>query len=120
MLPEPSKPASQSFHVMAKAIGPICNLDCKYCFYLEKEQLYPNNEKWKMSDERLEAFVRDYIAAQPGPEVSFAFQGGEPTLLGVDYFRKVIAFQKSTPLAKPSVPLFKLTALSSMIHGANS
>ena len=94
MLPEPSKPASQSFHVMAKAIGPICNLDCKYCFYLEKEQLYPNNEKWKMSDERLEAFVRDYIAAQPGPEVSFAFQGGEPTLLGVDYFRKVVAFQK--------------------------
>ncbi|MGB0263201.1 MAG: anaerobic sulfatase maturase [Opitutales bacterium] len=79
---------------MAKAIGPICNLDCKYCFYLEKEQLYPNNEKWKMSDERLEAFIRDYIAAQPGPEVSFAFQGGEPTLLGVDYFRKVVAYQK--------------------------
>ncbi|MGB0792436.1 MAG: anaerobic sulfatase maturase [Opitutales bacterium] len=79
---------------MAKAIGPICNLDCKYCFYLEKEQLYPNNEKWKMSDERLEAFIRDYIAAQPGPEVSFAFQGGEPTLLGVDYFRKVVAYQE--------------------------
>lgn len=94
LLPEVSKSAKQPFHVMAKAIGPICNLDCKYCFYLEKEQLYPNNEKWKMSDERLEAFIRDYIAAQPGPEVSFAFQGGEPTLLGVDYFRKVVAYQK--------------------------
>lgn len=94
LLPEVSKSAKQPFHVMAKAIGPICNLDCKYCFYLEKEQLYPNNEKWKMSDERLEAFIRDYIAAQPGPEVSFAFQGGEPTLLGVDYFRKVVAYQE--------------------------
>lgn len=94
MLPEITKPAQKPFHVMAKAIGPICNLDCKYCFYLEKEQLYPDNEKWKMSDERLEVFVRDYIAAQPGPDVSFAFQGGEPTLLGVDYFRKVVAFQK--------------------------
>ncbi len=79
---------------MAKAIGPICNLDCKYCFYLEKEQLFPGNERWKMSDERLEVFIRDYIAAQPGPQVSFAFQGGEPTLLGVDYFRKVVALQK--------------------------
>lgn len=79
---------------MAKAIGPICNLDCKYCFYLEKEKLYPDNEKWKMSDERLETFIRDYIAAQPTNEVTFAFQGGEPTLLGVDYFRNVVAFQK--------------------------
>ncbi|MGF1451689.1 MAG: anaerobic sulfatase maturase [Opitutales bacterium] len=92
--PPASAPASAPFHIMAKAIGPICNLDCKYCFYLEKEKLYPDNEKWKMSDERLEAFVRDYIAAQPGPHVSFAFQGGEPTLLGVDYFRKVVEFQK--------------------------
>lgn len=89
-----SPPASEPFHIMAKAIGPICNLDCKYCFYLEKEQLYPTNEKWKMSDERLETFVRDYIAAQPGQDVNFAFQGGEPTLLGVDYFRKVVAYQK--------------------------
>lgn len=86
--------ASRPFHIMAKAIGPICNLDCKYCFYLEKEKLYPDNERWKMSDERLETFIRDYIAAQPGNEVSFAFQGGEPTLLGVDYFRKVVALQK--------------------------
>jgi len=86
--------AKEPFHIMAKAIGPICNLDCKYCFYLEKENLYPEKESWKMSDERLEAFIRQYIEAQPGEMVSFAFQGGEPTLLGVDYFRKVVALQK--------------------------
>ena len=92
---------------MAKAIGPICNLDCKYCFYLEKEQLYPENEKWKMSDERLEVFVRDYIAAQPGPDVTFAFQGGEPTLLGVNYFRKVVAFQKQYAQGKTIANAFQ-------------
>lgn len=86
--------AKRPFHVMAKAIGPICNLDCKYCFYLEKERFYPENEPWKMSNERLETFIRDYIAGQPGDEVHFAFQGGEPTLLGVDYFRKIIRLQK--------------------------
>jgi uncharacterized protein len=107
MLPETSKPATEAFHVMAKAIGPICNLDCKYCFYLEKEQLYPENEKWKMSDERLEVFVRDYIAAQPGAEVTFAFQGGEPTLLGVDYFRKVVAFQKQYETGKTIANAFQ-------------
>lgn len=107
MLPETSKPATEAFHVMAKAIGPICNLDCKYCFYLEKEQLYPENEKWKMSDERLEVFVRDYIAAQPGPEVTFAFQGGEPTLLGVNYFRKVVAFQKQYAQGKTIANAFQ-------------
>lgn len=107
MLPETSKPATKAFHVMAKAIGPICNLDCKYCFYLEKEQLYPENEKWKMSDERLEVFVRDYIAAQPGPEVTFAFQGGEPTLLGVNYFRKVVAFQKQYAQGKTIANAFQ-------------
>jgi len=103
---------------MAKAIGPICNLDCTYCFYLEKEQLYPSNEKWKMSDERLETFIRDYIAAQPGNEVSFAFQGGEPTLLGVDYFRKVVAFQKNMHKANKSAPPFRPTARCSMMNGA--
>ncbi len=88
------KTARQPYHIMAKAIGPICNLDCKYCFYLEKENLYPEKESWKMSDERLETFIRDYIQSQPGDHVSFAFQGGEPTLLGVEYFRKVVALQK--------------------------
>ena len=81
------------FHILTKPIGPICNLDCKYCFYLEKEALYPNVSKWAMRDEVLEAHVRQYIQAQPTDEVHFAWQGGEPTLLGVDFFRKVVHLQ---------------------------
>ena len=79
---------------MAKPVGPICNLDCKYCFYLEKERLYPGKSNWSMPDDVLETFIRHYIGAQPTPVVSFAWQGGEPTLLGVDYFRKAVKFQK--------------------------
>lgn len=79
---------------MTKPVGPICNLDCKYCFYLEKEKLYPDKEKWRMSDEVLERYVRDYIESQDVPEISFAWQGGEPTLLGVEFFEKVVALQK--------------------------
>jgi uncharacterized protein len=83
-----------AFHVMTKPIGPICNLDCKYCFYLEKEVLYPNVDKWAMRDDVLETYVRQYIESQSSPVVSFAWQGGEPTLLGVDYFRRVVELQK--------------------------
>jgi uncharacterized protein len=90
----PSAPKIRAFHVMTKPIGPLCNLDCKYCFYLEKEKLFPANENFKMTDEVLENYVRQYIAHQDVPEISFAWQGGEPTLLGVDFFRKVVALQK--------------------------
>ena len=79
---------------MTKPIGPLCNLDCSYCFYLEKEKLFPSNENFKMTDEVLETYIRQYIEHQDVPEISFAWQGGEPTLLGVDFFRKVIALQK--------------------------
>lgn len=82
------------FHVMTKPIGPICNLDCKYCFYLEKEKLYPDSGGFRMSEQVLETFVRDYIAAQRVPEITFAWQGGEPTLLGVPFFRKAVELQK--------------------------
>ncbi|HUY82475.1 MAG TPA: anaerobic sulfatase maturase [Acidobacteriaceae bacterium] len=81
------------FHVLAKPIGPICNLDCKYCFYLEKEALYPQTSKWAMRDEVLERYIEQYIAAHESPVIRFAWQGGEPTLLGVDYFQKVVALQ---------------------------
>src|ERR1019366_6320534 len=86
-------PQRRHLHVMGKPVGPICNLDCKYCFYLEKENLYPSPRKFVMSDDVLENYVRQYIASQSGPEVSFAWQGGEPTLLGVGYFRKVVELQ---------------------------
>lgn len=85
------------FHVLTKPVGPICNLDCRYCYYLEKQTLYPCNQgktAWVMNDRVLEEFVRQYTAAQPNDVVSFVWQGGEPTLLGVDYFRKVVALQK--------------------------
>jgi uncharacterized protein len=81
---------------MVKPIGPICNIGCKYCFYLEKENLFETGEKWKMSEEMLERYVRSYIESQPktNQPIVFAWQGGEPTLMGVDFFRKAVKFQK--------------------------
>lgn len=77
------------FHILAKPTGAICNLDCKYCFFLSKEQLYPGSH-FRMSDEVLESYLRQYIQAQRGPEVEVAWQGGEPTLMGLDFFRRAV------------------------------
>lgn len=90
------QPARAPFHILAKPIGPICNLDCAYCFYLDKTKLYPTTRSFKMSVEVLERFTRQYIEAQPvgAKEVSFAWQGGEPTLMGVDFFRQALRFQE--------------------------
>ncbi|HVT81318.1 MAG TPA: anaerobic sulfatase maturase [Phycisphaerae bacterium] len=85
------------FHILTKPIGAICNLDCRYCFYLEKEKLYPENREhrdFRMKDQVLENYIRQYIAQQDAPEVHFAWQGGEPTLMGLDYFRRVVEFQQ--------------------------
>ena len=94
----PKQTLPTAFHVMTKPIGPICNLDCKYCFYLEKESFYEEERKarpsWEMPDDVLETYIRQYIEQQEIPEISFAWQGGEPTLLGVRFFRKVIALQQ--------------------------
>jgi uncharacterized protein len=79
---------------MSKPTGPLCNLDCTYCFYLEKENLYPNTRKWAMTDEVLEAYVRGYIEAQDADTVNFAWQGGEPTLLGVDFFERAVELER--------------------------
>ena len=92
--PISAPPAGRPFHVMTKPIGPVCNLDCSYCFYLEKEELYPDTRKWAMPDAVLEKYIREYIENQDVPEISFAWQGGEPTLLGVGYFRNVVELQK--------------------------
>ena len=84
-----------SCHVMAKPSGSVCNIDCKYCFYLEKEKLYPDARKsWRMSDETLEQYVKQYIEAQDVPVVNFAWQGGEPTLMGLDFFRRAVELQQ--------------------------
>ncbi len=81
-------------HVMIKATGPVCNLNCSYCYYLSKEQLLSTDSHWRISDETLENFIRQYIEQQNAKEVVFSWQGGEPTLLGLDFFKKVIALQK--------------------------
>lgn len=92
--PATAPATEQGLHLMAKPIGPLCNLDCDYCFYLEKEQLYPPREKFRMADEVLRAYVQRYIAAQSTPEVEFTWQGGEPTLLGLDFFRRALDLQR--------------------------
>ena len=81
------------FQVMVKPAGAACNLCCTYCFYTEKENLYGGEERLQMPPEVLESFTRQYIAAQNTPEVQFAWQGGEPTLLGIDFFRTAVALQ---------------------------
>ncbi len=84
----------KQFHAMAKPVGSTCNLDCTYCYYLSKEYLANGPGAGRMSDETLERFIQQYIAGVTGNEVIFSWQGGEPTLLGLDFFRKVVAFQK--------------------------
>ena len=86
-----STPAA--FHIMTKPRGAICNLDCEYCYYLRKENLYPGSS-FRMSDELLENFVQQYIKSQRVPQVNFAWQGGEPTLMGLSFYRKAVAYQK--------------------------
>ena len=82
------------FHCMIKPVGSACNLDCSYCFYLSKETLPDGPGVGKMSEETLEQFIRQYIAGATGEEVVFSWQGGEPTLLGLEFFRKVVAVEK--------------------------
>jgi uncharacterized protein len=83
--------APPAFQVLAKPTGAICNLDCKYCFFLSKEMLYPGS-RFRMADELLEEYIRQYIEAQAVPEVTISWQGGEPTLMGVDFFRRSVEY----------------------------
>jgi len=90
----PSVPLTSSqtplaFHLLAKPTSAVCNLDCKYCFFLSKEMLYPGSS-FRMADELLETYIRQLLEAQPIPEVTVAWQGGEPTLMGLDFFRRSI------------------------------
>ena len=77
------------FSLLAKPTGPICNLDCDYCFFLSKEMLYPG-DRFRMADELLSEYLRQLLDSQPGPEVTVAWQGGEPTMMGLDFFRRSI------------------------------
>jgi uncharacterized protein len=88
-----SRPADapSRFHVLAKPTGAICNLDCSYCFFLSKEALYPG-DRFRMADDVLEVYIGQLLDAHDTPEVTIAWQGGEPTLMGVDFFRRAVEF----------------------------
>ncbi|NJK94099.1 MAG: anaerobic sulfatase-maturation protein [Bacteroidales bacterium] len=92
MNPNLNKPVF--FSVMAKPVSSACNLNCTYCYYLEKKKLYPQEKNFFMSHELLEIFVKNYISAQQGPLISFVWQGGEPTLYSTDFFKKAIELQQ--------------------------
>jgi uncharacterized protein len=83
--------APPAFQILAKPTGAVCNLDCKYCFFLSKEMLYPGS-RFRMADELLEDYIRQYIEAQAIPQVTVSWQGGEPTLMGLDFFRRSVAY----------------------------
>ena len=85
--------APPAFHLLAKPRGAICNLDCKYCFYLSKEELYKGSS-FRMTDEMLETYIRQLIESHTAPEVTVAWQGGEPTLMGLDFFMRSIVYEK--------------------------
>lgn len=81
------------FHAMVKPVGSLCNLDGTYCYYLHKDGLLHQPKAPRMSEEMLERHIRQYIEAQTGDEVVFSWQGGEPTLLGLGFFEKVVALE---------------------------
>ncbi|MFF4359929.1 anaerobic sulfatase maturase [Streptomyces sp. NPDC001604] len=82
------------FHLLAKPTGAICNLDCTYCFFLSKELLYEGS-RFRMADELLQEYIRQLIEAHgPAPEVTVAWQGGEPTLMGLDFFRRSLEYER--------------------------
>ena len=83
-----------AFSVMLKPAGPSCNLNCVYCYYLEKSRLFPESGQFKMTEDLLERFTKQLIEAHQIPVVTFTWQGGEPTLMGLGFFRKAIEFQK--------------------------
>jgi uncharacterized protein len=86
--------ASREFQVFAKPAGALCNLGCRYCYYLKKTELYERGVSFRMPDDLLEGYIVQQIDASPGPLVSFSWHGGEPTMLGLDYFRKIVVLQK--------------------------
>ena len=87
-------PFAKPLYVMLKPAGAHCNLACKYCYYLEKNNLYQNSHRHLMSDEMLEQFTREYIEAQTMPQVLFTWHGGEPLMRSIDFYKKALELQK--------------------------
>ena len=89
-----ANPFAKPLYVMLKPTGAHCNLACKYCYYLEKNKLYPTAQRHLMSDEMLEQFTREYIEAQTMSQVLFTWHGGEPLLRSIDFYRKALSLQQ--------------------------
>jgi uncharacterized protein len=81
------KHAPPAYHLLVKPTGAVCNLDCKYCFFLSKEMLYPGS-RFRMADDLLETYIRQLLESHSAPEVMVSWQGGEPTLMGLDFFER--------------------------------
>ena len=88
------------FNIMAKPVGPSCNLSCDYCFYLHKAELYGGTGSFRMDDAVLERFIKTYIVSQPGPEVPFVWQGGEPTLRGLEFSNRGRTAKRHIPAGR--------------------
>ncbi len=86
--------ASRPFQIFVKPAGAVCNLACHYCYYLEKNDLYPHGGPQRMTDAVLEAYIVQHLDAFPGSPVNFSWHGGEPTTLGLDYFRRIVELQR--------------------------
>jgi uncharacterized protein len=125
------RPRAWPFQVMAKPMGPRCNLDCTYCYYLRKDALYPDEHRFRMSPDVLETYIHDYIASQVRTgqrEIWFAWQGGEPTMLGLDYFRTIVALERkharqvslSTMRCKPTAPCSTTTGADFCMTSSSS
>src|SRR5512139_379079 len=86
--------ASREFQVFVKPAGGRCNLACRYCYYLDKQALHPGDAPLRMPDDLLERYIVQHLEAAPGAVVAFSWHGGEPTVLGLDYFRRIVELQR--------------------------
>jgi uncharacterized protein len=93
------KMTKRAFQVFVKPVGPVCNLNCSYCYYIGKKNLYPKGEIYRMPDDLLEKYVAQHIMATTDNTISFSWHGGEPLLAGIDFFKKAVGYQK---LNKPA------------------
>lgn len=119
IIPTSKVKAKRPFHILSKPIGPLCNLDCEYCFYLDKTDYYPETKQFDMGNTTLEAHVKNYIESQPVGcrEVTFGWQGGEPTLRGLDFFRQAVALQQK--YARPGMEIINTLQTNGVLINDN-
>ena len=100
-----------AYNIMAKPVGPMCNVNCTYCYYLEKKNLYKNQNIFLMQQSVLEQFIKQYIRSQSVPVISFVWQGGEPMLSGLDFYKKVVEYQKMYAAGKQIINAFQTNGI---------